>query len=68
MRLLRELWEDEQGGDLLEYTLLMAFTALASTALFLASGGTTGGLWLAVNRALTQANPFDGAVGRIQGG
>ena len=29
------LWNDEQGQDLIEYTLLMAFVALASAALFI---------------------------------
>ena len=27
--LLRNLWNDDQGQDLIEYTLLMAFVALA---------------------------------------
>ena len=34
MTFLRNLWNDEQGQDLIEYTLLMAFVALASAALF----------------------------------
>jgi hypothetical protein len=36
--LLRNLWNDDQGQDLIEYTLLMAFVALASAALFISSG------------------------------
>ena len=39
MTLLTHLWKDEQGQDLIEYTLLMAFVALASAALFLGAGG-----------------------------
>ena len=35
MTFLRNLWNDEQGQDLIEYTLLMAFVALASAALFI---------------------------------
>jgi Flp pilus assembly pilin Flp len=31
---LRNFWNNEQGQDLIEYTLLMAFVALASAALF----------------------------------
>ena len=34
MTFLRNLWNEEQGQDLIEYTLLMAFVALASAALF----------------------------------
>ena len=39
MTFLRNLWIEEQGQDLIEYTLLMAFVALASAALFLGAGG-----------------------------
>jgi Flp pilus assembly pilin Flp len=35
---------DEQGQDLIEYTLLMAFVALASAALFLGAGGSIKGI------------------------
>ena len=37
MNIIRNFWADDQGQDLIEYTLLMAFVALASAALFLAS-------------------------------
>jgi Flp pilus assembly pilin Flp len=30
---------DEQGQDLIEYTLLLAFVAIASAALFINAGG-----------------------------
>ena len=36
---------DEQGQDLIEYTLLMAFIALASAALFVNAGGSLTGIW-----------------------
>ena len=47
---------DEQGQDLIEYTLLMAFVALASAALFLGAGGSLKGIWSVSNSQLTQAN------------
>jgi len=47
---------DEQGQDLIEYTLLMAFVALASAALFLGAGGSIKGIWTASNSQLTAAN------------
>ena len=31
----RDFWNDEQGQELIEYTLLMAFVALTSSALFI---------------------------------
>jgi Flp pilus assembly pilin Flp len=53
---MRNLWNDEQGQDLIEYTLLMAFVALASAALFLGAGGSIKGIWTTTNNQLAQAN------------
>jgi len=56
MTFLRNLWNDEQGQDLIEYTLLMAFVALASAALFLGAGGSIKGIWSTSASQLTTAN------------
>jgi Flp pilus assembly pilin Flp len=56
MTFLRTFWNDEQGQDLIEYTLLMAFVALASAALFLGAGGSIKGIWVTTNNQLAQAN------------
>jgi len=56
MTFLRNFWNDEQGQDLIEYTLLMAFVALASAALFLGAGGSIKGIWSTTNNQLAQAN------------
>ena len=56
MNTLYNLWNDEQGQDLIEYTLLMAFVALASAALFLGAGNSVKGIWAASNSQLTAAN------------
>ena len=37
--------KDEQGQDLIEYTLLLAFVALASAALFIGAGNSVSGIW-----------------------
>jgi Flp pilus assembly pilin Flp len=47
---------DEQGQDLIEYTLLLAFVCLASAALFLSAGGSVAGIWNATNSRLAVAN------------
>ena len=39
------LLRDEQGQDLIEYTLLIAFVALASAALFTSAGGNISTIW-----------------------
>ena len=56
MTYLRNLWNDEQGQDLIEYTLLMAFVALASAALFIGAGKSIQGIWSATNSELSAAN------------
>jgi Flp pilus assembly pilin Flp len=56
MTILRNFWNDEQGQDLIEYTLLMAFVALASAALFIGAGNSVKGIWSTVNTQLSAAN------------
>ena len=56
VKTLRNLWKDEQGQDLIEYTLLMAFVALASAALFLGAGGSIKGIWSTSGSQLDAAN------------
>ena len=51
-----EFVENEDGQDLIGYTLLMAFVALASAALFIGSGASVKGIWGAANTRLTAAN------------
>lgn len=47
---------DDQGQDLIEYTLLLAFVALASAALFMGAGGSISGIWNTSNSQLAAAN------------
>ena len=56
MTFLRSFWNDERGQDLIEYTLLMAFVALASAALFLGAGGSIQGIWSQTATNLASAN------------
>lgn len=56
MRMIMRFLHDEQGQDLIEYTLLLAFVCLASAALFISAGGSIGGIWTTANTDLTTAN------------
>jgi len=47
---------EEQGQDLIEYTLLLAFVCLASAALFIGAGNTLAGIWSTTNTILVNAN------------
>jgi Flp pilus assembly pilin Flp len=42
---LKSFWLEEDGQDLIEYTLLLAFIALASASLFLNAGGSVNSIW-----------------------
>jgi Flp pilus assembly pilin Flp len=55
MTYLRNFWNDEQGQDLIEYTLLLAFVALASAALFLGAGKSISTIWTTTNTQLSTA-------------
>jgi len=52
---LHNLWTDDQGQDLIEYTLLMAFVALGSAALFISAGASVSSIWSATNSQLSAA-------------
>jgi Flp pilus assembly pilin Flp len=56
MKHLNRFLNDESGQDLIEYTLLMAFVALASAALFIGAGGSIKGIWSTTNSQLAAAN------------
>ena len=45
----------EQGQDLIEYTLLLAFVCLASAALFIGAGNAINGIWTNANAILLNA-------------
>ncbi|HXA06154.1 MAG TPA: hypothetical protein VNY30_15010 [Bryobacteraceae bacterium] len=54
--MLTRFLQDEDGQDLIEYTLLIAFVCLATAALFVSSGGSLSGIWIAANSQLGAAN------------
>jgi Flp pilus assembly pilin Flp len=56
MQVLKNLWQGEQGQDLIEYTLLMAFVAMASAALFIGAGDSIKGIWSVTNSQLAAAS------------
>jgi Flp pilus assembly pilin Flp len=49
-------WSGEEGQDLIEYSLLLAFVCLAGAAAFIGMGRNVQGLWSAVNSRMTAAN------------
>lgn len=55
MQLWKRFWNEEDGQDLVEYTLLLAFVALASAALFIGAGGSVSSIWTVANERLGEA-------------
>jgi Flp pilus assembly pilin Flp len=56
MKMFLNFLRDQQGQDLIEYTLLLAFVALASAALFIGAGSSVSGIWSTTNSQLAVAN------------
>jgi Flp pilus assembly pilin Flp len=56
LSIMQKFWRDESGQDLIEYTLLLAFVALASASLFLSAGNSVSGIWGNASTQLSAAN------------
>ncbi|HUO29805.1 MAG TPA: Flp family type IVb pilin [Bryobacteraceae bacterium] len=52
---LARFWREEEGQDLIEYTLMLAFVALASAALFSSAGSSINTIWSKTNSQLSSA-------------
>jgi len=55
MQLLLHFWRDERGQDLIEYSLLIAFIAIACLALIGAGRPSVNAIWTSSNTQLTLA-------------
>jgi Flp pilus assembly pilin Flp len=56
LRLLKAFLADEQGQDLIEYTLLIGVILLASSAILIAGSGSMQGIWSTASSQLVAAN------------
>ena len=52
----RAFLQDEQGQDMVEYTLLLAFFVLASAALYIGMNDSINGIWTGVSSRLADSN------------
>ena len=55
MTLISTFWRAEDGQDLIEYSLLMSFIALAVIALLSTVGSGIGGLWVSISSKVSSA-------------
>ena len=53
--ILKAFWQEEDGQDLVEYSLLLAFIALAAVALMSSAGVSVNKIWSGINSQMTNA-------------
>ncbi len=53
---IKAFWQEEDGQDMVEYALLLAFIALAAIAVMGGVSQKLNGLWTTINTQLTNAN------------
>ena len=53
--ILQGLWKEEEGQDMVEYALLLAFVALAAVTLLTTVKGSISSIWSNVNNTLSSA-------------
>ena len=61
-QLMLRFVRNEEGQDLVEYTLLLAFVCLASAALFIGAGKSMASIWTDTNLIVTNAGQVANAV------
>jgi len=57
---LQTFWQEEEGQDLIEYSLLITFIAIACAAMLGAGRPAVNNIWMGTNNQLSQANSVAG--------
>ena len=60
--LMKRFLRAEEGQDLVEYTLLLAFVCLASAALFIGAGKSMASIWTDTNIIVENAGKVANAI------
>ena len=55
MNFLKNFWMDESGQDMVEYTLLLAFVALAAGGAYVNIGRNISGIWSKATKDIQNA-------------
>ena len=55
MTLIKKFWKEEEGQDLIEYSLLLGFVALFSVAIYTSVTGNISNIWGNASSALVGA-------------
>ncbi len=54
--LMKRFWVEEEGQDLIEYTLLLAFVCLVAAGIFISSGQAASDIWTIASSTLGNAS------------
>jgi Flp pilus assembly pilin Flp len=54
--ILNRFWVEEEGQDLIEYTLLLAFVCLVAAGIFISSGQAASDIWTIASSHLSNAS------------
>jgi Flp pilus assembly pilin Flp len=54
--LMKRFWIEEEGQDLIEYTLLLAFVCLVAAGIFISSGQAASDIWTIASSTLGNAS------------
>jgi len=52
---MRAFWRDDEGQNLIEHSLLIAFVSLAAATMFISAGGNIKSIWTTTNSQLAAA-------------
>jgi len=52
---MRAFWREDEGQNLIEHSLLIAFVSLAAATLFISAGGNIKSIWTTTNSQLAAA-------------
>ncbi len=55
LKLLKQIWKGEEGQDLVEYTLLLAFITLVAAGIFVQVGNSVSNIWIKANSHMAAA-------------
>ena len=55
MNLLRMMWQDDEGQDLVEYALIAGLVSIIAVVAITAAGGSIRTIWTSISNALAGA-------------
>ena len=58
---VRFFWQDETGQDIIEYSLLMTFIAIATMWMIASGRSTVNAIWIGANSTVNNAAQFAGS-------